>query len=442
MPTLKTKITVIGGGLLGLSIAYFLDKSGYTDITVVEKENNLGGACSWIKVDETIVSRFYHILLLEDSCIFNLMDELGIKNSYGFNVTRMGVFDGQKSYSISTLKELLTYPNLSIIDKFRLMYTLFYAKCQKDWKAIESTSVKEWLISIGGESNYRLLWQPIMRSKFGNTIKSLTAVDMWSRMNRLSSSRRTNFSQKMGYIKGTPKTLIDALENYLKKSGVKIIKGNAVQKVIADKNNTIDRIELEDGNIKSENYIFTISNLDFSELIEGNYLDYKNKLKQIIYLDNLSFILKLTKPLTPFYMLNLQDSSMPFTGVIGLTNVYPKVDFNDYSIFYISKYIFDGDTFFYKTKEEIFSLYLPYLKKINKEFNESWIAGFELSRGKRIETFRSIGYSKLIPERKTIFNNGFLVNTSQFYPRSTVLNTSVSVAKEFVNSVKKHNHLI
>ena len=255
---------------------------------------------------------------------------------------------------------------------------------------------------------------------------------MWARISRLSSSRKANFSQKMAYIKGTPKTLIDRLEDHLRNNGATIIKSNGIKNIVSDKDKMIG-VNLEKGeSIQSDIYVFTIPLPNFEKLIPDEYGDYKNKLKQIQYLDNICLILKLHKPLTPFYMLNIQDPGIPFTGIIGLSHIYPPGEFDEYHIFYISKYILGENDFFKKTKEEILSIYMPHFKKINPEFNESWIAGYELSKGKNIEPFHGINYSQFIPEKKTVFENCFLVTTAQIYPEITVLNTSVKVAEDFV----------
>lgn len=433
----KNGITIIGGGLLGLSIAYFLQKKGYKNVCVVEKENRLGGACSWTEIGGTIVDRFYHVIMADDGRIFRFMDDLGLHNNYGFTTTRMGIFDGKKSNPINTAREFLMYPNLSLLNKLKLAYTIIYCRFCKNWKKLESMSVPEWLISVGGKDNYKMMWLPIIKAKFGDNVDQMTAVDMWMRIARLSASRKVDLSQQMAYIKGTPKTLIDRLEQYLTGNGVKIFKGNGVKDIVLEKGR-ITGHKLENGKfVPSDLSVFTVPLPNFESIIPNEYTEYKNKLKEIEYLGNVCLILKLSKPLTPFYMLNIQDPGMPFTGIIGLSHIYPRHEFDGYSIFYISRYLLRNNDFFNKSKEDVLSLYMPHLKKINPEFDGSWIAGYELSKGRNIEPFHRINYSQYIPERKTIFENCFLVTTAQIYPEATVLNTSVRVAEDFVARVSR-----
>jgi len=45
------KIAVVGAGVAGLSAAYLLKKAGYSNVTVFEKEDRLGGKCRTVKLD-------------------------------------------------------------------------------------------------------------------------------------------------------------------------------------------------------------------------------------------------------------------------------------------------------------------------------------------------------------------------------------------------------
>jgi oxygen-dependent protoporphyrinogen oxidase len=57
----KRKVCIIGGGVSGLSSAYYLKKKGYTDVTVYEKEDRVGGQVYTSRIDnkEYDMSAFY-----------------------------------------------------------------------------------------------------------------------------------------------------------------------------------------------------------------------------------------------------------------------------------------------------------------------------------------------------------------------------------------------
>jgi protoporphyrinogen oxidase len=50
MADLKERIAIIGGGPAGLSAAMYLEKKGYTNYVIYEKDNRVGGKCYSPKV--------------------------------------------------------------------------------------------------------------------------------------------------------------------------------------------------------------------------------------------------------------------------------------------------------------------------------------------------------------------------------------------------------
>ena len=68
------KTVILGGGLSGLTTAYFLQEyEEYTDITILEKENSIGGLCRSIKKDGYIYDIGPHILFSKDKEMLELM---------------------------------------------------------------------------------------------------------------------------------------------------------------------------------------------------------------------------------------------------------------------------------------------------------------------------------------------------------------------------------
>ena len=56
------KVIIIGAGLTGLSAAYHLEKKGFNDYLIVEKEDSPGGLCRSIKQDGFTFDYTGHLL--------------------------------------------------------------------------------------------------------------------------------------------------------------------------------------------------------------------------------------------------------------------------------------------------------------------------------------------------------------------------------------------
>lgn len=68
------KTVILGAGLAGLSLAYFLQgKKEYDEIVILEKEPTIGGLCRSIKKDDYIYDIGPHILFSKDKEMLNLM---------------------------------------------------------------------------------------------------------------------------------------------------------------------------------------------------------------------------------------------------------------------------------------------------------------------------------------------------------------------------------
>jgi protoporphyrinogen oxidase len=112
-------IGIVGGGLLGLSLASRLRKLNY-QVTVLEAALDLGGlASAWqLQADtpgdcQTITwDRFYHVILLSDLATQELLRELGLQNDFVGVETKTGFYTDGQLHSMSNSLEFLRFPRL------------------------------------------------------------------------------------------------------------------------------------------------------------------------------------------------------------------------------------------------------------------------------------------------------------------------------------------
>jgi protoporphyrinogen oxidase len=75
------KVVIIGAGLTGLSAAYHLEKRGFTDYVLFEKEKTVGGLCRSVVQDGFTFDYTGHLLHINDSYFRSLINNLvGIEN--------------------------------------------------------------------------------------------------------------------------------------------------------------------------------------------------------------------------------------------------------------------------------------------------------------------------------------------------------------------------
>ena len=155
--THKTKITIVGGGFTGLTIAYELAKNGIA-VTVLEAESDTAGLAAAFSVGGVKLDRFYHHWFTNDMEVMQLINELGLDDRVEINPTNTGVYYANNFFKLSTPWDLLNFTPLSLLDRIRLGLLALRARQVNDWMMLESKTAHEWLRELGGYNVYRVVW--------------------------------------------------------------------------------------------------------------------------------------------------------------------------------------------------------------------------------------------------------------------------------------------
>src|SRR6266702_4985116 len=113
------RVAIIGGGITGLSAAWKLLQSGYS-VVLFEQGSKVGGLSESFNYGPFRWDRFYHCILTSDTSLLQLIHEIGLSEDLRWRQTEVGFYTANKLYTVTTPWDLLRYPRLSIIDKFRL----------------------------------------------------------------------------------------------------------------------------------------------------------------------------------------------------------------------------------------------------------------------------------------------------------------------------------
>jgi protoporphyrinogen oxidase len=227
----KKRWAIVGGGMLGLTLAMRMAKQGH-DITLIEAAPVLGGLASVWKLGDIEWDRHYHVTLLSDSRLRNLVDELGLTDEMKWVETKTGFYTNGEFYSMSDTKEFLQFPPLTLIEKLRLGGTIFYASKIKNWKRLEKIKVADWLKRWSGKTTFDKIWGPLLKAKLGESYKKTAASFIWAHTSRMYKARRTGLKKEMfGYVKGGYRTIIHRMMEELDKLGVTVKTAHPISKV-------------------------------------------------------------------------------------------------------------------------------------------------------------------------------------------------------------------
>lgn len=363
-------IVIIGGGLTGLSAAYYLAKYG-KKVILIEKEKEFGGLVSDYYVNNYYIEKYYHHIFRSDETILKLIADLGLTNKLEWLKGTTGYYINGKTYLLNTPKEILQFPYLSLFDKARL--ALLVSRSKRSKEDLDNITAKDLILNTAGKSVYENFFEPLLRSKFGVEKDTVSAAWLLSRI-KLRSDKSLS-GERLGYMRGGFHSLIEAILKGIEDNGGEINK-TPVNKVII-KNNEVKGIEIDGEVIGCDNVISTISPLALSKIIEEQIT---NPIKEIKYQGTACALFALNKRLMDgIYWLNIK-ADVPFGAVIEHTNFAPLDDYGEHLV-YVTSYFQDLNNPVWKmSEEEVINLYLSGLKKLFPSFDERTIRWWKLAR--------------------------------------------------------------
>jgi protoporphyrinogen oxidase len=421
-------IAVVGGGILGLTLALRLRQQGF-NVTVLEASSDLGGLAGTMEIGGFCWDRFYHVVLLSDAHLLALLDELGLKETMHWGVTRTGFYTDGRLYSMSDLKEFLQFPPLRLPDKLRLGATIFYVSKIKNWKRLEQVTVSHWLRRLSGERTFSKIWLPLLKSKLGQDVDAANAAFIWAIINRMYAARRSGIKQEMfGYLHGGYASVIDHFRGLLAKKGVRWLLESDVSKIENQGEEVTVRTDSH-GDMSFRDVILTVPCSEVARICPQLTGQEKNRLEGVKYQGVLCAALLLKKPLAGYYVTNITDEWVPFTAVIEMTALVDRSLFNGYSVVYLPLYLSHSSPWWSKSDEEVEEEFLEALDAMYPSFSRNDVLDFKVSRAGSVLPVPTLEYSsRWLPPPHTSLPGVFVVNSAQIPDGTMNVNELVALA--------------
>lgn len=395
-----------------MAVAHNLAKRG-CKVTLVESAKQTGGLADAWTIGDVVYDRHYHVVLLSDSKLRGLLRELELEAEMQWVQTRTGFYTDGTLYSLSNTTEFLRFPPLSLLDKLRLGATIFYASRLTDWKPLERISASEWLSKLSGRNTFEKLWRPLLRAKLGNGYSKASAVFIWSIIRRMYSARRAGMKREMfGYVPGGYARILRAFRAKLEQEGVTIQSGCPVTKVASSGDG---RVQVEFANAPTEVFdktVLTMAAPIAASLCPELPEKEREALAGIEYQGIVCASLLSKKPLAGFYVTNITDSSVPFTGVIEMSALVDRTHFNGYSLIYLPKYVPPDDQSFELSESEIQAQFIPALARMYPGFTADDVVAFRVSKARYVFAVPTLGYSERLPPVKTSVPGVHILNSA------------------------------
>jgi protoporphyrinogen oxidase len=418
---------VVGGGFTGLAAAYEMTKAGLS-VTVLEAEADIGGLAAAFDVGGEQLDRFYHHWFTNDVAVMDLIAELGLSERVVINPTNTGMYYANSFFRLSTPWDLLNFTPLGFVDRIRLGLLALRARHVKDWMELEDKSAREWLLELGGENVYRVVWEPLLKGKFGPHADSVSAVWFWNKLKLRGGSRGKGGEERLAYFRGGFIALAHALADEVRRLGGNIVLNAPATAIRPGGNGWI--ATTPHGDHAGRKILLTTALPITADLIK-DWAEpaYRQSLERINYIGNVCLVLELDRPLSGTYWLNVNDPDFPFVGVIEHTNFERPETYGGRHIVYLSKYLPHTDRLYSMNGDAFLDYALPFLKKMFPRLERGWIKAHHLWRARWSQPVVEKHYSRLIPPEDGPRPGLYLCSMAQIYPEDRGTNYAIRAGR-------------
>jgi protoporphyrinogen oxidase len=420
---------IVGGGILGMTLAHRLAQAG-KQVTLLESSPQMGGLASAWTLDHLIWDRHYHVTLLSDLCLRDLLKELSLESEMQWVETKTGCYTDGKLYSVSNAIEFLRFPPLGLLDKIRLGLTILYASRITDWRKLEQISVTDWLKRWSGNHTFQKFWLPLLRAKLGENYKKASAAFIWAIIARLYAARRTGLKKEMfGYLPGGYARLLERFAQTLTEEGVALWLNSPVRQVRSTREGRI-ALEIANGQWQTfDQVVLTVAAPIAAQLCPELSPSERDRLQSIQYQGIICASLLLKQPLSPYYVTNITDSGVPFTGVIEMTTLVDPQQFGGKTLVYLPKYVTPDDPAFKLTDEELEEQFVSALERLYPHFDRSDVLTFQVSRVKYVLAISTLNYSQHLPPMHLSVPGLHVINSAHILNGTLNVNETVQLAE-------------
>lgn len=428
------KAGIVGGGMLGLYLAYRLRKAGWK-VTVLEEAPSAGGLASAWQIDGYTWDKYYHVISLSDIVLRSFLKEIDLADKIVWKETRTGFFTDGQLYSMSNTKEFLAFPPLNLADKVRLGGTIFIGSLIKSPRRLEKIHVSDWLIQWSGKRTFDKIWLPLLKAKLGDAWVRTSAAFIWATIRRMYAARRSGEKKEMfGYVQGGYASILTRIYDVLNQTGVDLKTNFAVEK-IRTRNGKKEIIGKNKETMQFDRIILTVPPPVILKIFPEIDAVEKDKLSAIPYMGVICVSLLLKKALSPFYVTNVTEEGIPITGIIEMTALVDPEVFGNHALVYLPKYLEPDNVLFKKEDEEIAQIFTGALKNVHPSLDDEDIVAVKVARSRYVFALPVLHYSRIKPSFDTGVDGVYMVNSAHITNSTLNVNESLTLADQFLSTM-------
>jgi protoporphyrinogen oxidase len=300
----------------------------------------------------------------------------------------------------------------------------------RDWQRLEEITAVEWLTRWSGRRTVEEIWLPLLRSKLGPHAEEASAAFIWAILVRMYGARRSGMkTESMGYVRGGYDRVLAVLRHHVERAGVRIRTDAAAALVHADADGA--SVALQDGTVHDfEDVVMTVSCPRVAALCHQLSPAESARLQRVVYQGVVcpSYLLK--RPLRGYYVTNITDAGLPFTGVIEMTALVDPTAFGGRHLVYLPRYLSQGDPFWTVDDDTIADRFFAALQQMVPGLEPGDVVSRRVARAREVLAVSTLRYSRdAMPPLRTSLPHVFVANSSQIAQGTLNVDETVALAE-------------
>jgi protoporphyrinogen oxidase len=415
---------VLGAGALGLTVALRLAQQGRR-VVVYEREPLPGGLAAGFEIEPGIwLEKFYHHIFRTDHTARALISELGLGPDLRWHRPTTATLRNERRWQLDSVPSLLRFGPLAPVDRLRMGAGLAFLRALPGPAPLEGRRAANWIRAVMGAAAYETVWGPLLVGKFGATADEIAMPWFWARVHDRTA--------QLGYLTGGFQRLYETLASRIRDAGGDLRMRTTVEAVERGRGGRVVRSTGPDGTTTEEEFGRVISTLPTRatcRLVSDLPADYRARYDWGQAYGAHCLILALDRPLTDVYWLNITDPGFPFMALVEHTNMRDPREYGGRHLVYLGTYRPMSDPIFTTDTEVLFSMAAPFLARVNRAFDPSWVTGTWAFGAPFAQPIVTVEYRDHIPPFETPIPALYVANMFQVYPHDRGQNYSIKLAE-------------
>ncbi len=287
----------------------------------------------------------------------------------------------------------------------------------------------------------------MLRSKLGPHCRDASAAFIWAIIARLYAARRSGLKREMfGYVKGGYASVLQRLRAVVQGRGVDIQCGRPAAAVRSDSRGAEVQFASpsaasrngavgggagrgDAGVARFDDVVLTVPCGQVATLCPQLTPVEQERLRKVVYQGVVCPSLLLRKPLAGYYVTNITDSWVPFTGVIEMTALVDPATFGGHSLVYLPRYLSQQDPTWQRSDDSLVSESIDALTRMYPAFRADDVVASRVARARDVLAISTLNYSRdSLPPVTTSIDHVFVVNSAQIAYGTLNVNETLALA--------------